>query len=66
MYIIDCVELELYTNKFGDTKQKRNYIWGGGGTRTSKVECHWYELSRKKTERRKICKAMEDIGGHNP
>jgi hypothetical protein len=27
MSIIDCVQLELYTNKFGGTKLKRNYIW---------------------------------------
>jgi hypothetical protein len=26
--IIDYVLLELYTNNFGGTKLKRNYIWG--------------------------------------
>jgi hypothetical protein len=25
--MIDCVQLELYTNKCGGTKLKRNYIW---------------------------------------
>jgi hypothetical protein len=28
MYIIGCVQLELYINNFGGTKLKRNYIWG--------------------------------------
>jgi hypothetical protein len=27
MQIIDCAQLELYTNYFGGTKLKRNYIW---------------------------------------
>jgi hypothetical protein len=26
--IIDCVLLELYTNSFGGTELKTNYIWG--------------------------------------
>jgi hypothetical protein len=28
MQIIDCVQLELYTNSFEVTKLKKNYIWG--------------------------------------
>jgi hypothetical protein len=28
MYIVDCVYIKLYTNNFGGTKLKRNYIWG--------------------------------------
>jgi hypothetical protein len=28
MYIIYCAYFELYTNSFGGTKFKKNYIWG--------------------------------------
>jgi hypothetical protein len=30
MYIIDCLELELYTNDFECTKFRRNYVLGEG------------------------------------
>jgi hypothetical protein len=45
MLIIDYVKLELYTNNFGGTKLKRNYIWG---SRTKKVEYHCHRRSHSR------------------
>jgi hypothetical protein len=40
MQVIDSAQLELYTNNFGGTKLKRNYIWGYANKRLNTAVLH--------------------------